>query len=41
MAHAAFPLRRWQDIDASEVALMREPVDAMVALYDRVTATTA
>ena len=32
-----FPLRDWQDVDAALAALLREPVDGLSVLFDRVT----
>jgi putative ABC transport system substrate-binding protein len=33
-----FPLRGWQDVDTARAALVREPVDGLLVLVDRVTA---
>jgi putative ABC transport system substrate-binding protein len=33
----AFPLRDWKDVDAAEMVLLREPVDGLIVLLDRVT----
>lgn len=33
----AFPLRDWRDVDAADTTLVREPVDGLVVLFDRVT----
>jgi putative ABC transport system substrate-binding protein len=32
-----FPLRDWQDVDAAYTTLLREPVDGLIVLLDRVT----
>lgn len=35
------PLRDWKDIDVAHLALLREPVDGLIVMFDRVTASDA
>lgn len=37
LAVRRFPLRGWQDVDAAHQELLREPVDGLLVLFDRVT----
>lgn len=40
LAVKPMPLREWKDVDAADATLVREPIDGLLVLYDRVTSAS-